>query len=143
MDKRLYRWQLFHFVAPFTFNWDTTTVSNASHNISVKAFNSSGLIGNDSIVVVVQNGAAAPATIISPKNGANVSGTVTIVTTFSAPAVWENIYIDSDYLASSPPTTFQWNSTSVPNGIHTITAALFGSGGSALQSYPITVTVSD
>jgi hypothetical protein len=65
---------------------------------------------------------SGPVTITAPSNGATVSGTVSIVTTKSSPSQWENIYIDGNYLASSPPTTFSWDSTTVSNGNHTITA---------------------
>ena len=138
----------------YNFTWDSTTVSNGSHTISIEAFNynSSGKkteVGSDSVTVDVENGTSTstptptatptptptaptptptptptsgPVTITAPSNGATVSGTVSIVTTKSSPAQWENIYIDGNYLASSPPTTFQWNTTSVPDGTHTISA---------------------
>ena len=59
--------------------------------------------------------------INAPSNGATVSGTVSIVTTKRGSKVqWENIYIDGNYLASSPPTIFSWDSTTGSNGSHTI-----------------------
>jgi hypothetical protein len=61
--------------------------------------------------------------ITSPADGATVSGAVNIVTTFqSPPIVWENIHVDGNYLASSPPNTFSWDSTKVSNGSHVIDA---------------------
>ena len=174
---------------PYNFTWDSTTIANGSHTISIKAFNySSGSrtqVGSNSITVNVENGAIASTptaaatptptplaptptptpviatptptpiaptatptptsgavTITSPANGATVSGTVSIVTTKSSKVQWENIYIDGNYLASSPPTTFSWNSTRVvSNGNHTITAKGFNSSDQVVGKASVTVNV--
>jgi hypothetical protein len=81
--------------------------------------------------------------ITSPANGASVSGTVSIVTQVSSSVSWINVYIDGNYLASSPPFTFSWNSTTVPNGTHTISSTAFSSSGANLGSYSISVTVAN
>jgi Bacterial Ig domain len=102
---------------PFSFSWDSTTVPNGSHTISAKAFNGTGQIGSDSKTVTVANGTTTGAVkITAPANGATVSGAVSIATAFSSPVVRENIYIDGNYFASSPPSTFSWDSTTVSNG---------------------------
>jgi hypothetical protein len=67
--------------------------------------------------------------ITQPPNGDTVSGAVGIVTQLSQSAAWENILIDGQYLGSSPPETFTWNSTGASNGEHTITANAFNSQG--------------
>jgi hypothetical protein len=81
--------------------------------------------------------------ITSPANGATVTGAITISTTIGSNVQWENVYIDGNYLASSPPTTFQWNSTSVSNGSRTISAEAFGSGRVEEGSDSITVNVAN
>ena len=43
--------------------------------------------------------------------------------------VWENFYIDGKYYKSSPPYTFSWDSTTVINGNHTISAKGYNSSG--------------
>ncbi len=130
---------------PTTFSWDSTTVSNGNHTITAKGFNSSyQVVGTASVTVNVQNGSGGGAvTITSPANGATVTGAVTIDTTLGSNAQWENIYIDGNYLASSPPTTFQWNSTSVLDGSHTISAQAFASGRVLEGSDSITVNVAN
>jgi len=179
---------------PYNFPWDSTTVANGSHTISIEAFSSSSgsrtEVGSDSITVDVKNGtitssptitatrtptpipptptgtptpipptptvtptpipptptgtptpASGPVTITSPSNGATVSGTVSIVTTKSSKVQWENIYIDGNYLASSPPTTFSWDSTTVSNGNHTISAKGFNSSRTVVGKASVTVNV--
>jgi hypothetical protein len=74
--------------------------------------------------------------ITAPANGASVSGTVSIVTQASSAVTWLNIYIDGQYFASSPPYTFSWNSTTVPNGSHTISTRAFNSSGTRLELTP-------
>src|SRR5260370_21926932 len=52
------------------------------------------------------------AVITSPRTGATVSGTVPISVQVNLPLViWVNFLVDGKYLASSPPYTFNWNST--------------------------------
>jgi hypothetical protein len=85
--------------------------------------------------------ASGPVTITAPSKGATVSGTVSIVTTKSSKVQWENIYIDGNYLASSPPTTFSWDSTTVSNGNHTISAKGFNSSRTVVGKASVTVNV--
>ncbi len=154
---------------PFTFNWNSSTVPNGSHAISARAFGSGGAqVGLDSVTVTVANGTATPTPsptptatasvgatptatataalavkITAPAAGATVSGTVSIATQVSASVSWINIYIDGNYLASSPPFTFSWNSTTVANGSHTISTRAFGSTGAQIGSDSVTVTVAN
>jgi hypothetical protein len=124
---------------PYTFSWNSATVANGSHTISVTAFNSSGAIGQDSVTVTVANGAATPTPtptpasstvqITSPTNGATVSGTVNIAVSASSSVTWVNVYIDGAYFASSPPYTFSWDTTKVANGSHTISVTANNSSG--------------
>ncbi len=177
---------------PYNFTWDSTTVANGSHTISIEAFSSASgsrtEVGSDSITVDVENGtststptvtasrtptpiaptptptptpipptptptpiaptptpsptpASGAVAITAPTNGATVSGTVSIVTTKSSKVQWENIYIDGNYLASSPPTTFSWDSTTVSNGSHTILAKGFNSSRTVVGKASVTVNV--
>jgi hypothetical protein len=53
---------------------------------------------------------------------------------------WVNIYIDGNYLTSSPPYNFNWDSTSVADGTHVISAKAFNGSG-LVGSDSVTVTV--
>ena len=57
---------------------------------------------------------------MSPRSGATVSGTVSIAVQTASPVSWLNFYIDGTWVASSPPYTLAWNSSSVANGSHAI-----------------------
>ena len=81
--------------------------------------------------------------ITAPANGANVRGTVGITAVKASGVSWANVYIDGAYFASTPPGTFNWNSKTVADGAHTISAKAFSSSGSLLGTASISVTVSN
>jgi hypothetical protein len=82
--------------------------------------------------------------IAAPPSGASVSGPAVAITVQVAVGVtWANVYIDGTYFASTPPSTFSWNSTSVPDGTHTISAAAYSANGTLLGTASITVTVAN
>jgi hypothetical protein len=127
---------------PYSFTWDSRSVTNGAHTISTTALDSSGtVIGTSSITVVVNNNSAVSITV--PANGATVSGNVSIATQVSAAVSWINVYIDGIYLTSSPPYSFTWDSSSVPNGSHSISATAFDSSGTVIGSSLITVNVAN
>lgn len=130
---------------PYNFSWDSTTVSNGTHTISIKAYDGSGQLGSDSISVNVANAATtsgAFVAITSPSNGATVAGTVTITSYANGPISWFNVYIDGNYLESSPPYTYSWDTTTVPNGSHTISITGNNNSGVVASNY-ISVTVAN
>jgi hypothetical protein len=86
---------------------------------------------------------SASVQITAPSNGATVAGTVSITVVKGTGVSWANIYIDGVYFASTPPTTLSWNSKTVADGAHTISAKAFNSGGTQLGSVSITVTVAN
>ena len=67
--------------------------------------------------------------ITAPASGAKVTGTVSIVLVKATGVSWANVYVDGGYFASTPPGTFSWNSTTVANGAHTISANGYSSTG--------------
>jgi hypothetical protein len=54
-----------------------------------------------------------------------------------------NLFIEGNYIASSPPLTFSWNSTTVADGGHAITAQGKDVNGNVVGTSAITVTVSN
>jgi len=67
--------------------------------------------------------------ITNPANGATVNGTVTIQTNVSASSGVNRVefYIDGDhkYTDTSSPYTYNWNTTSYPDGTHFIKAVVY------------------
>jgi Bacterial Ig domain len=129
---------------PFINTWDSTSVGNGYHTISVVAYSSSNsVVGSSSATVYVRNPLVSNITVTAPTKGSNVSGFVTIVSAVSSQVSWANVYIDGGYLTSSPPYTVAWNSTSVGNGGHTITVTAYGRNSAVVGSSSVTVNVNN
>jgi len=141
---------------PDAISWDSTSAANGTHIISAQAFDASGtLMGTSERTVRLRNRQTPTPTptanptptpagqvkITSPSSGATVSGTVSIAVQYSAPVDWLNFYIDGTWIASSPPYTVAWNSTSVANGAHSISVNGYNSSNALVASGAINVTV--
>jgi hypothetical protein len=59
----------------------------------------------------------------------------------SSSVSWVNFYADLNWIASSPPCTDLWNSASVSNGQHVISAKGFSSGGTLVGTSAINLNV--
>jgi len=86
--------------------------------------------------------------ITAPANGATVSGTVTVNATASdnVGVTQMQILIDGSVAASNTNSTslsFNWSTTSVANGSHTIVSKAFDAAGNVGTSSTVTVTVSN
>lgn len=80
-------------------------------------------------------------TITSPASGATVSGTVSITVQTTSPVNWVNFYVDGGWIASSPPSTTSWNSSSVSPGSHTISVKGYNTSNVMIATSVINVTV--
>src|SRR5580658_1584530 len=106
---------------PSTLYWQTTGVSNGTHNLSVTAYGQNGNnLGSSTSTVTVANSNAV--TLTSPTNGSTVSGPVTIGVTKGSGAQWVNIYINGQYQSSTPPSSFVWQTTATANGQYQVSA---------------------
>jgi hypothetical protein len=129
---------------PYQFSWDSTQVSDGSHTISINAYGyNNSLIGSASVTVNVNNngGSSGVAQITQPTDGQTVSGTVTVISPQGQGVSWINLYVDGNYLASSPPYQFSWDSTQVSDGSHTLSVTAYNSQDNAIGQASVTVTV--
>ena len=140
---------------PDSFRWDTTVVSNGRHVLSATAYDPRGKkIGSSFSRVKVANGSggggkkgggstSSAVSISAPSEGSTVSGSVSVTVTRGSGTSWINTYVDGTYLSSTPPDTSNWDSTSVNNGAHTISAKAFDSSGALAGSASADVSVSN
>ena len=108
-------------------------------NLSLTRIADGQQVNSASVTVNTANSVAVR--IVQPLTGGSVKGIASIVTEVAGWVAWENIYVDSKYLASSPPYTFSWNSTGVANGMHTIAVKVYNSKGQQDGSDSVKVTV--
>jgi hypothetical protein len=81
------------------------------------------------------------ATITSPLSGAKASGLVSITAEISPSVGWVNFYVDNGWIASSPPYTPTWDSTTAANGWHIISINAYNSNTVLIGSFTITINV--
>lgn len=138
--------------APYSFSWNTTTVSNGSYTLMAKAYDAAGNVGQSGNVTVtvsnpVPDTTAPTVSITSPANGSTVSGTVSITAGasdnvgVSKVEFYVNGVLKSTDTAS--PYSYSWNTTSVANASYTLIAKAYDAAGNTRQSGNVTVTVNN
>src|SRR5437588_277879 len=137
--------------APYQISWNTTTVANGSHSLTAKARDAAGNSTTSTAVTVTVNNSdtvAPTVSVTAPANGATVSATVTI--NASSPALVGALpmqfQLDGANLGAevtSAPYQISWNTTSVANGSHSLTAKARDAAGNSTTAAAVTVTVSN
>jgi thermitase len=118
--------------SPFSFSWDTAGVTNASHTLSVKAYDAAGNVGTASVTVTLSN-TAPTVSISSPSYGTTVSGTVSVQGSASDSTGLSKIefYVNGtlNATAASSPFSFSWNTTSQTTGSDTVSVKAYDTLG--------------
>jgi len=132
--------------APYAFVWDTLSVSNGPHVISALATDAAANEALDEVAVTVNNVPdTAPPTIaiVSPEDGAKVSGTVPVIVNASdnKGVVTVQLYVDNKLTSTSTtaPFTIMWNSRKVKRGTHTLFCKAYDAAGNVGTSPTVTV----
>ena len=139
------------FDPPYSFMWDSTTVSSGEHGIDARARDAAGNIGESSTVdVIVENGTGdsdGPViTISSPVDGATVSGNVQVSAFATDDGGVQQITISAGgkmLCAGAPSVSCGWNTRKLTAGNYSVTAkALDRSGNASSKSVSVTVAKS-
>jgi large repetitive protein len=140
--------------SPYGFSVDTSTLSNGGHQFTAKAVDKQNNAAiSPAVQPMVENTITpTPPTVLitSPSDGSTVKGIVSITVTVSdSDGISKlDLYIDGQRITTLVPVsgttsttfTFNWDSTSVSNAWHTITATGFDTNG-ASSSDSISVKV--
>src|SRR6185503_19339035 len=135
-------------------SWNTTTVANGSHSLTARARDAAGnSTMSTAVTVTVSNAPPADTTpptvsITSPASGATVSGTTTVSASASdnVGVVGVQFFVDGAALGSedtAAPYSASWNTTTVANGSHSLTARARDAARNSTTSAAVTVTVSN
>ena len=92
---------------------------------------------------------APTVTLTAPTSGATVSGTVALTATAAANATYGLTITEVEFMVDgttvgtvmASPYTFNWNSTTVANGMHSVTATAVDSVSGTATSPAVTITV--
>jgi subtilisin family serine protease len=132
--------------APYTFWWNTTTLSNGTYTLTATAQDAAGNWRSSSISVTVQNTSDTTAPIISltsPTDGAIVSGNVSVLVnaTDNVAVVQVEVYVDGRLKATTAtaPFTTKWNTRREAKGAHTLQCKAYDAAGNVAASSPVTV----
>ncbi len=135
--------------APYTASWNTSLATIGDHTITATAFDRAGNSSSATIRVTVPDVTPPAVTIASPASGAVVYGTVSI----SALASDAGSGIDRvDFAvdgtpvgsAASAPYTVTWDTSTVAEGTHLITATAYDKAGNqGTATIPVTVPAAD
>jgi chitinase len=138
------------FVSPYSYSWNTSSLTNGAYVISAIARDASGNINTASISVTVSNvhDTTAPnVSITSPANGASVSDVVVISAGASdnVGVVGVQFRLNGSNLGSedlTSPYGYSWTTTNYTNGTYTLSAVARDAAGNS-KTASISVTVSN
>jgi hypothetical protein len=135
--------------APYSSTWNTVGRSNGFHTLQARAYDTAGNVGQSaSVTVLVANDVTAPTvSLTAPVAGALVRGTLSVSASASdnVGVTRVEFYVGTTLLNTdtAAPYAFAWNTTSLPNGSHTLQARASDAAGNVGTSASVTVTVSN
>ncbi len=133
-----------------------TGLSQGSYTFQLKVTDNGGLFATDTVTITVNNGpdTTSPLVLITnPTNGQTISQNKVIIVNVS-----DNIGVDHVDFYRNPTTgnpvllgsgnpasnySYSWNTTTVSNGIHLLTAKAYDAAGNSTISTPVSVIVSN
>ncbi|MDD2309698.1 MAG: Ig-like domain-containing protein [Desulfuromonadaceae bacterium] len=139
-------------VAPFSYAWNTATVTNGSYTLTAKAYDNTGNVATSANVVVTVNNVVADVTapvvsVTAPATGATVSGTVSVAASASDNSGVSKVefYVNGALKATdtASPYTYSWNTALVSNGSYNVMAKAYDAAGNIGQSASVSATVNN
>jgi len=132
---------------PYTFQWNTTLVSNGLHTLIATASDAAGNASSTSITVNVSNvpvDSTPPSVVItSPSEGSKVSTNASVYVNASDNVSVSKVelYVDGTLMTTSNATPFttKWNSRKATIGPHTLQCKAYDAAGNAAGSQIVTV----
>jgi len=133
--------------APYVTLWNTTSYGSGTHLLSAVARDAAGVTGTAAPVLVTVDNFPPSVAITAPASGAMVSGTITVSAsaTDNIGVVGVQFKVDDMYLGAeltTGPYAIRWNTASVSNGLHKLTAVARDAAGNTSTS-AVTVHVTN
>jgi ELWxxDGT repeat protein len=134
------------YASPYELSWNTASVADGLHTLTAKAFDLAGNVSTSAQRgVTVDNTAPAAAALGAPAQGAQLRGTVQLSATASdnVGVARVEFYADATLLGTdtSAPYGLSWNTASVADGLHTLTAKAHDAAGNVTTSAGVEVLV--
>jgi hypothetical protein len=140
--------------SPYSMSWDATAAANGAHIITVTARDAAGNTATSSSVNVTVDNTPPTVSVTAPAASATVQGaTVSVTATAADNVAVAGVQFQLDWPGAncgllgaedtSSPYSFTWNTTTLVNGTHTISAVARDAAGNTTTSAVITVTVNN
>ncbi len=133
---------------PYSTSWATTSTINGPHTLTATATDSLSRSTTSAGIAVTVSNPAPTVSVTAPAANATVSGTVTLTASASSTIGLASVQFQVDgsnvgtpVAGTGPSFSFQWSSTSVTNGTHTIAAVASDTQGQKTTSAGVSVTV--
>lgn len=137
--------------SPYSYSWNTTGVTEGSHAVYAKAYDSFSNVSTSSTSTVTVKDATAPTvSITSPVASATITGTTAIAATAADNTGGKGIakvefYVDGTLKGTdtTSPYSYSWDSATYADGSHSLTAKAYDAAATqnSKTSSAVTVTV--
>ncbi|HEX7771291.1 MAG TPA: Ig-like domain-containing protein, partial [Pyrinomonadaceae bacterium] len=132
--------------SPYDIVWDTTSTSSGGHTLIAVVTDLAGNTTVSSVVNVLVDSTAPVVSLSAPANDALLTGTFAVSATATDNVAISKVefYRDNNVLLTTDtgsPYTFNWNSTTVTDGAHTLYAIAQDTAGLRTTSATIAITV--
>jgi PKD repeat protein len=134
--------------SPYSMTLDSTTLSNASHSLTAKAYDAAGNVGTSSAVSFTINNSTpdtTPPTVSAAESGTN--GTITLSATASdnVGVTKVEFYVDSVLQGTdtTSPYSMTLDSTTLSNASHSLTAKAYDAANNVGTSSAVSFTINN
>lgn len=134
---------------PYLFTWDTASLAVGSYTLTARAYDAAGNAGQSApIAVTVVKDTTPPAvSLTGPANNTTVRGTITLTASAddNAGVSMLEVYDNNILIAAANlvPFNFNWNTTTVANGSHILTAKAYDTSGNIGYSGHLSLAVAN
>ena len=132
--------------SPYTYAFDSTTVTNGTHALVAKAADAAGNLGTSaSVAFTVTNKDTTAPVVAAQASGTAGSITFTATATDNVGVTRVDYYVDGVLKgsATASPYTYAFSSTTVADGTHTLVAKAVDAAGNLGTSASVSFTVSN
>jgi hypothetical protein len=132
---------------PYTLSWDTTTVPNGIHWLAAQTTDATGHTGTSPVVLVTTSNNTSIPPIVqlqSPAAGSIVNAVITLSATATGLSSSVQFSVDGAALGApvtAPPFTTSWDTETVADGAHVLSASATDQFGLTGNSGPVAITV--
>jgi hypothetical protein len=134
---------------PYSISWNTLTASNGQHTLTARAKDAAGNLGTSAgIIINISNDLTPPTVTITSPAAGNVSGTISVAANASdnVGVVGVQFLLDGVNLGAEDlvaPYSVAWNTLTISNGQHVITANARDAAGNLGTSTNVSVAVNN